>query len=262
LSPDPTHEEPRLRGLRRQSATWQLVTTALGASLWVQLFGAALSAKLGEPAAQAGAALAYLLPLLALSAGTVWRIAPLSLLAVPASFLPGLAMLPPIEHILLAEGPALLRIGLSLVLYMAAASAGLMADPVPGEAVVAREVREGGGEYMQVVYGRAVILIIVFIAPAYAVYADPAIASLMSERYGGSPQVARSFIGMLHFFVWSVMAYMLILLPVLNLEYDYKQLMVWLRDTPRQWTRAACARRASIWGALSLIALAGFALMR
>jgi hypothetical protein len=262
LSPDNTDDDARPRGLRRQSATWQLVTTGLGVSLWVQLFGAALGARLGAPASEAGAALAYLLPLLALAAATVWRAAPLALLIVPISLLPGLALLPPIERILLTEGAALLRIGLSLLLYMAAASAGLMADPVPGESTPSAEQREGGAEYMQVVYGRAVVMLLVFIAPAYAVYADPAIAAALSERYGGSPEVARSFIGMLHFFAWSVLAYMLVLLPVLNLEYDYKQLILWTRDAPRQWTRASTGRRAVIWSALAALAMGAFALIR
>jgi hypothetical protein len=262
LSLNPAEQATERLTLRRQSAAWQLVTGALGISLWVQLFGAALGAQFGAPASQVGALLAYLLPLVTLALGAMWRNASVALFAVPISFLPGITLMPPLERLLLNDGLAMLRVGASLLLYMAAASAGLMADPVPGESQPANDLREGGAEYMRVVYGRAVALLVIFIAPAYAVYADPAIAALLSERYGGSPQVARAFIGMLHFFAWSVLAYMLVLLPVLNLEYDYKQLVLWTRDAPRQWTRAACGRRAGLWSLASLLAIGGFALLR
>jgi phage shock protein PspC (stress-responsive transcriptional regulator) len=242
--------------------TWQLVTIGLGLSVWLQLFSAPLLRELSAADGALVVASAYLLPLLALWTSTVWRSAPVSLGAVPTSLLPGLALMPPLERLMFNDGVTLLRVGLSLLLYLAASSAGLMADPEPGESKAAQEVHEGNSDYLRVVYARAAVMVLVFVIPAYGVYGEMGVAAALSQGYGERPEVARTFIGMALFFSWSVLAYMLVMLPVLNLEYDYKQLVLWTRSAPQQWAQPRQRVVAGVWGALAVASLLGFALLR
>ena len=48
---------------------------------------------------------------------------------------------------------------------------------------------------------------------------------------------ARTFLGLVHFFMWAVAAYMMVLVPAMNIEYDrrrfYKESVAsWLQEEP------------------------------
>lgn len=237
----------------RGGRVWAVAVAVLGLSLWAQLFLIGLLAEGQFDAPRPWAMIAYLMPIGLLATG-VWSRAPVVLLTLfMTSFLPGLVLLPEQEKLLLAEGASMLRIGLTLTLFLAVASAG--SGPEVEQATSTEplgvDVHDEGAIVRRFVLARLGVLVLLFVVPGWAVFLDPSIASALSRNYPDAPHVARTFLGLVHFFVWSVAAYMMVLVPALNVEYDHRRLSRTLREQYDDLSRRAIGMRAAAWAALS-----------
>ncbi|MEC9442207.1 MAG: hypothetical protein VYE40_13970 [Myxococcota bacterium] len=238
------------------SKLWPVAVLVLGASLWAQLFGLGLVAEGQFEQPRLGALIAYLIPLFLLVAG-VWSRAPVILLTLfMVGSLPGLLFLPDQEKLLLGEGSSMLRIGLTLALFLAIASAGSGEDvgsDVPHEPLVGGEGSDAQETWVmqRFVMARIGVLAVLFALPAYAVFQDPEVASSLSKFYPEAPHVARTFMGLIHFFIWSVAAYMMVLVPSLNMEYDHRRLARRLGDQYRELSRKRLGIRVLAWVGVS-----------
>ncbi len=210
----------------RGGPLWSAAVLVLGATLWAQLFWIGLVAEAQFDVPRPWAFLAYLLPLSMLAAG-VWSRAPVILLTLFAgSFLPGLVLLAEPEQMLLMEGWSMVRIGACMALFLAIASAGSGQELEMGEVVEQRGVGQGDvdHELRRFVAARLGVLGVLWCVPAYGVYLDPEIASMISVNFEEAANVGRVFLGVVHFFIWSVAAYMMVLVPSLNVEYDRRRM--------------------------------------
>lgn len=240
----------------RGSSAWGVAVGVVGASLWAQLFLLGVIAEWQFEVPRPWAILAYVIPLGILFAGVMSR-APVVLLTLFAgSLLPGLVLLPSPEKILISEGGSVLRIGLTLALFLAVASAGSGEEHDAADFELLDVGEEGAaalaaGSLRQFVLARLGVLAILFLVPAYAVFVDAEIAASLSRNYEKSPETARTFLGLVHFFAWSVAAYMMVLVPSLNLEYDHRRLGRRLGEVADGLTRASLLRRAILWFVIS-----------
>ena len=238
------------------SKLWPVAVVVLGGSLWAQLFGLGLAAEGQFDQPRLGAMVAYLIPLFLLVAG-VWTRAPVILLTLfMAGSLPGLLFLPDQEKILLGEGSSMLRIGLTLALYLAIASAGSGEDvgsDAPHEPLASGEGSDAQETWVmqRFVLARIGVLAVLFALPAYSVFQDPSVASALSKFYPEAPHVARTFLGLIHFFIWSVAAYMMVLVPSLNMEYDHRRLSRALGEQYRALSRKGIGLRVLGWVGVS-----------
>ena len=216
---------------RRDGPLYTAAIWALGAAFWAQLFWIAMLAEARFEVPRPWAFLGYLLPLGVLTAGALSRSPPLLLTLFAGSMLPGLVMLAEPERMLLMEGSSLLRIGAVFALYLAVASAGSgedHAEPPRGEALKGTSFAPARAEEEQrlrrFVLARLAALGVLWAVPAYGVYLDPSLATLLSTHYGEAARIGQVFLGVVHFFIWSVAAYMMVLVPSLNVEYDKRRL--------------------------------------
>ncbi len=247
----------------RVARLWPLATLMLGAALWAQLFGVAARVELSFEPMRLHALMAYLLPLGMIAFAVATRIAVLLLALAPLCLIPGLMLMAEPEQRLLTEGLSMLRLGASLALYLAVASAGAQVARLPARLVsLGRAEAPGAHEdlYRRFVLARIGVMVILFVVPAYGVFQDPEIAAALAQHYGESAAAARTFLGLLHFFVWIVAAYMMVMTPALNLEYDQRALKRALDAQARALTRRAIVRRVGVWVTLGLIAAGALAL--
>lgn len=227
-------------------ALWAPITGVLALGLWVQLFGVAALTELDFAEPRVHAVLAYLAPLGFALVGLVRRSPVLLLGLFAVGFLPGLVLLPGEERALLLEGWSLARVGAMLGLYLAVASAGareqLEAQPIES----LDEDEEASVVVRRVIFTRAVALLVILAAPAYAVFQDVGVAAALSANYPDGPQAARAFLALVTFFSWCVCAYMMVLMPALNLEYDQRRLGRALDAMPDGFGAIASARRVGV----------------
>ncbi len=232
---------------------WPLAVGLLGGSVWAQLFLLGLIAEGQFASPRPIALLAYLLPLGILAVG-IWSRASVLLLAVfMVGCMPGVVLLPGPERLLLLEGTSLVRIGLNVALYLAIASAGSGEESGEVVAFEHHEAQARGDEgtpiwsLQRFVWSRIGILLVLFALPAYAIFEDPAVTQALNRNYGGAPEVAQTFLGLVHLFVWSVAAYMMVFVPSLNIEYDHRRLLRTLRQTYQDATRRRIGIRIAAW---------------
>ena len=248
----PTRSWAQLRGAR----LWPAVTLLLGLSLWAQLFGVGALAELQFDSPRQHALLAYLVPLLALGAGVRLRMAMLLLTFFPVLALPGLLMLPDAERLMLAEGLSMVRLSASLALYLAIASAGADVARLAEHAQPLEPSAEAVTlDYRRFVLARIGVLIVLFIVPLYAISQDAEIAAALLTHYRDKPEVAQTFLGLMHFFAWSVAAYMMVMMPALNLEYDQRRLERELAAWSARLARGLIMRRLALWIVLGALGL-------
>lgn len=226
----------------RSSKLWGVATVLLGVGVWVQLFGAGAWTEVQLEQGRLHAVLAYLLPLFILGVGVWARMSLLLLLIMPLCLLPGLVMLPQAEHMVLSDGLSMIRVAASLGLYLAIASAGAGLDRQHDD-VVLLEDKGQAFNHQRFVMIRIALLLILLVVPSYGIFQDPAIAQALTEHYKDGPDAARAFLSLTHFFCWSVVAYMMVLLPALNVEYEQRSLGRLLREQAQGLRRAAIARR-------------------
>lgn len=233
---------------------WSVATLVLGAILWVQLFWLGVDAEMRFSEPRPWALLAYFLPLIMLFAG-VWSRAPVILLTLFAgSLLPGLVLLAEPERLMLMEGGSMVRVGGAFALFLAIASAGSGSELDSGDiSEMAREQSPVDAELRRFVLARLVVLVLLWCVPAYAVYLDPAIAGHIMASYGDSTHVGQVFLGVVHFFIWSVGAYMMVLVPALNVEYDRRRLKRELRQYLRGWGWRDGGLRMALYVGIALV---------
>lgn len=244
----------------RHSRAWIVATVILGVGLWAQLFWVGLAAEGQFEQPRPWAMIAYLMPLGLLAVGA-WSRAPVVLLTLlPTSFLPGLTLLPETERALLGEAGSMIRVGATLALYLAVASAGSGPERVGEASIEPLEDQESAPAWSlrRFVLARLGVLGVLFALPAWAVFQDPQVAADLSRHYASDPAVARSFLGLTHFFVWSVAAYMMVLVPALNVEYDRRRLDRRIRELGEGLTRRKLGLRVAAWvgGSAAMILVA------
>lgn len=237
-------------------ALWAPITGMLAVGLWVQLFGVAALTEIDFSEPRIYAILAYMAPLAFAVAGLVGRSPVLLLGLFTIGFLPGLVLLPGEERALLLEGWSLARVGAMLGLYLAVASAGAREQLVAQPIEALEEDEEASVVVRRVIATRAVALLVILAAPAYAVFQDVGVAAALSVNFPESPQAARSFLALVSFFSWCVCAYMMVLMPALNLEYDQRKLSRALDAMSRDLSAASSARRVGVSVLVALVALA------
>lgn len=249
--------------LLRSARLWPAATLTLGVSVWAQLFlmGFVAESQLGQ--VRFHAILAYMLPLGMLFLGVKLRMAMILLTFMPVLLLPGLVMLPEPERLLLSEGLSMIRLSASLALYLAVAAAGadIIKQPEEAEPLTpaqrSADDRASVMDYRSFVLSRIGVLIVLFIVPAYAIFQDPEVGQALATHYRDKPQVAQTFLALMHFFAWSVAAYMMVLMPALNLEYDQRRLNRTLRETAEALSRGSIAKRVGlVVGVVGLVACA------
>lgn len=258
-APEPERPPATSWDALRVSKLWPGVTSFLGVSLWAQLELMALLSELRFSDVRPLVVLAYVLPLALLGAGVWTRRAGLLLMGVLVALVPGLALMPEPDQALLREWSALLRVGASLLLYVAVASAGsgpsreaAAPTPLPPEA----DETPAMAQDHRFIAARLLVLAIMLLAPLYGIFADARIAAALATHYRESAEVARTFLSLTHFFAWSVVAYMMVLTPTLNLEYDRRRLERQLRERSAAWTARRLKLRVLMWcGITAAVAL-------
>ncbi|MEM1350691.1 MAG: hypothetical protein AAGI01_19165 [Myxococcota bacterium] len=242
---------------------WPVATFVLGVSLWAQLFGVGLWTELQFSVPRPHALFFYVVPVGLLAAGIASRIPVLLMLLMPVGLLPGLLMLPGPEQQLLVEGWSMVRMGATLSLYLALASAGADVVRLPDE-IQHEELDEVDVlDLRRFVWWRVGVLVVLFFVPAYGVYQDPQIARALSRNYAAAPESAQAFLSLLHFFAWSVAAYMMVLVPALNLEYDQRRLSRSLDEARASWSKRRLVYRVlASFGATVVVLLLLFVLVR
>lgn len=229
-------------GALRSSKLWGVATLLLGVGVWVQLFGAGAWTEIQLDQGRLHAVIAYLLPLFILGVGVWSRMSLLLLMILPVSLLPGLAMLPQAEHMVLSDGLSMIRVAASLGLYLAIASAGAELDRRHDEVVLLKDTGKAFN-HQRFVLIRITLLLILLVVPSYGIFQDPDIAQALTQYYKDGPDAARAFLSLVHFFCWSVVAYMMVLLPALNIEYEQRSLGRLLIEQAKGLSKEAIARR-------------------
>lgn len=265
LQPTQTPPQASAQGweLLRSSRLWPAATIALGVSLWAQLFLIGIWAEGQFDVVRTHALLAYFIPLSLLFVGVKLRMAMVLLTFFPVLLLPGLVMLPAPERLMLAEGLSMVRLSASLALYLAVASAGadVVRQPEEAEALDPQSLNASTLDYKRFILARIGVLIVLFLVPAYAIFQDPEVGAALATHYSEKPEVAQTFLGLMHFFAWSVAAYMMVLMPALNLEYDQRRLNRQLKSTLQELSARTIGKRVILWLCLGGLAFGLLAML-
>jgi hypothetical protein len=208
------------------TSLWSMLTIFLGLLLWAQIFSLPFLDELRFSDQSTAVAMSYMIPLLALVPGALFRVPALKLLVFPVCFVPGMLTLPERSLLELEQGWGLVRIGVSVAVYVAVAAAGTSKEQTVGTVNPARDRRPErvGGLYPMYFIARGVILVGLLLVTQYAAFQDPTIAAKIAEHYGERPEAAATFLGLLSFFAWCVAAYTMFFVPLMNLEYDVRKL--------------------------------------
>ncbi|QDG49755.1 hypothetical protein FIV42_03085 [Persicimonas caeni] len=243
-------------------SAWAYLVLVLGVSLWAQLFSLPLLDEFQFTDHNALATMAYMVPLVALVPGALFRVPVLTLLVFPICFVPGVVLLPERSVIELEQGFSMLRIGVTMAAYVGVAAAGAARTQTVGhiDAADSDDAQSVDGIYPFYFVVRCVILIALLLITQYAAFYDPTIAAKIAESYADRPQAARTFIGLFSFFAWCVAAYTMFFVPLMNLEYDVRKLSRTISGMLEGGRRASLVR-LSLWGlAASGVAAAAWAL--
>lgn len=169
------------------------------------------------------------------------------LLLFPVSILPALAGMPEVARAALFTPFAMLRLTLALALYLAATGAWLSGtQTVFGGNTVDQGGKEAGHTYKWFVVSRGLVLLVLLIVPIWAVYLDGTIVATIAMNHPGGENVAQTFIAMIMFFVWSVVAYTHFVVPLLNLEYDRRKIRRKALDTVKNTSLPVVMKRLGI----------------
>jgi hypothetical protein len=202
-----------------------------------------------------------MVPLFVLGVSVVLRASLGLLLAFPLSLMPVLAVLTPSVALDLQTPGTLVRVVATMALFLAVSSAWTaskdavdvihedLSDPHP----------ERGSRMKRYVHMRIPVMVLLFLVPMYGVYLDNAIVSTIAQSHPDANAVGQTFVAVLMFFAWAVMAYSLFVVPALNLEYDRRRLMKRIEGLrlpySRRWLRVAveCGAVGGVCVVLSLM---------
>lgn len=235
-----------------------IFTGLLGGVLWVQIVVPSWEILIGNNDLMPFVAM---VPLLVLGVSVVLRASMGLLLAFPLSLMPVLAVLTPAVALELQTPGALVRVVSTMALFLAVSSAwtaSRQASDVIHEDLSEPEP-ERGGRMKRFVHVRIPLMILLFLVPVYGVYLDTAIVSTIAQSHPGADSVGQTFVAVLMFFAWAVMAYSLFVVPALNLEYDRRRLMKKVESlrvsNSRRWLRVAieCGAVGGVCVVLSLM---------
>ncbi len=220
-------------------SVWMVVP---GIAIWAQLFLGAALAELNYVDTRMLFLAAYFLPLIVMAVGfwigrTGWL-----QIGFVGSLLPAFLVLPKEDHLALDDPLAVLwlcgLVGLYLVMGTDWFSgARLESDEVEHESLASVGLEEGanGGRrpvaamfsgHQQHFVSRFVVSLWLFCVITYAVFFDTGIQATIRAAFGGSEQIAVSFLAVSMFFVWCMVVYMMIVVPAMNLEYDQRRLQL------------------------------------
>lgn len=236
---------------------WAYLVLVLGVSLWAQIFSLPLLDEFQFTDHNALATVAYMVPLVALVPGALFRVPALTLLVYPLCFIPGIVLLPERSLVELEQGFSLLRIGVTMAAYVGAAAAGATRTQSVGQidATDADQTRSVDGIYPFYFVVRCVILIVMLLVTQYAAFHDPTIAAKIAQNFADRPQAARTFIGLFSFFAWCVAAYTMFFVPLMNLEYDVRKLSRTI-DAMVDGGRRSSWIRLGVWALVATVAIA------
>jgi hypothetical protein len=242
------------------ASLWSMLTVFLGLLLWAQIFSLPFLEELRFSDQSTSVALSYMIPLIALVPGALFRVPALNLLVFPVCFIPGMLTLPERSLLELEQGWSMLRIGISVAAYVAVAAAGASKEQTVGkvEPMPDRHPQKVAGLYPMYFATRCLILMALLLVSQYAAFQDPTIAAKIAEHYGERPEAAATFLGLFSFFAWSVAAYTMFFVPLMNLEYDVRKLSrsvdSMADSTPRArwlrigaWALVAAGTTAAAW---------------
>lgn len=229
-----------------------MAVVLLGLSLWAQLCGPTIFASGISP----WLVFIALLPLVVAGFGFQMKSGVGMLLLFPVSTLPALAAMPETAHLALGEPFGMFRIVLTLTLYLAATGAWL-SGTVPAQGSATDGQSSEGSIYRWYVRSRGLVLILMLLVLVWAVYFDGAILSAIAANHPDGERVAQSFIAIVAFFVWTVVAYTQFLVPLLNLEYDRRKLERAAREKVKMTTLKGSLKRiaaeAAVLGCLAVL---------
>lgn len=234
---------------------WTLLSGLVGFLFWAQLLMLPFAEELQFSDQRAFATLAYVVPLFALFPAIIFRWPMMSLMIFPASFIPGVLLLPELSVVELQQPLSMFRLGATFVVYLALAGfASNRGDSVRElETIDRTELEEFDGVYPGYFTLRIVVLVGFFGALCYAVLADASITASIATNFPENPTVARVFVALFSFFVWCVAAYTMWFLPAMNFEYDVRRLSRRIDDMVDK-ERSSIYRRIAIWVVLCLTA--------
>lgn len=229
-----------------------VIVGVLGVSMWLQLGLPGLMVEFRFPEPRPWMLLLYVIPLIALYAAVVTRHAALALLVFPISLLPAIAGLPEADQALVHGGLAMARIGGTVAVYLAVASAWIASIDTRDESAPVGTEHQNGRHYRRYVFSRLVAMLLVLLVPLYAVLFDPVIVSTIEQNHPNSEGVAQNFLSLLVFFFWAVVAYTHFLVPALNLEYDRRKTRAKIRELRRGEDPRGRVLRLAIEGGIVL----------
>lgn len=180
-----------------------------------------------------------------------------ALLLFPIACLPALSSMPEEARLSLASPLTASRVVLTVALYLAVAGAWLSGtQPAPNE-----EGASPGPKstilhpYRWLVYSRGAVLAALLIVPVYAIYFDGTIVATIATNHPGGERVAQTFIAMVAFFVWTVVAYTQFLVPLLNLEYDRRKIRRLAMESVRHASWQRSLKRLGVEAAAVILVL-------
>lgn len=234
---------------------WTLLSGLVGFLFWAQLLMLPFAEELQFSDQRAFATLAYVLPLFALFPAVIFRWPMMSLLIFPASFIPGVLLLPELSVVELQAPFSVLRLGATFVVYLALA--GFASNSGDGlqalDTIDPSELEEFEGVYPSYFAVRIALLVGFFGVLCYAILADATVTKAIAANYTEEPMGARVFIALFGFFVWCVAAYTMWFLPAMNFEYDVRRLSRRI-DEMVDSERKPIYRRMAVWVAICLTA--------
>ncbi len=217
----------------------------LGLSVWAQLCAPTVFAVASPPSPWI--VFTAFVPIFIAGVSLATRSGAGCLLLFPVSMLPALAGIPEVARAALFTPFAMIRLSLALSLYLAATGAWLSGtQTVFGGTSVNQTGQEAGSTYKWFVVSRGLVLLVLLIVPIWAVYLDGTIVATIAMNHPDGEHVAQTFIAMITFFVWSVVAYTQFVVPLLNLEYDRRKIRRKALDSVKKTTLPLVMKRLGI----------------
>lgn len=203
---------------RRTSILGATVVVVLGLSVWVQTAVTPQSENLTS----LGHTLGMALPLIAVFGGVIARSAVMLLAIFPMTLLPPM-LLASDGGAVFAEPWSALRVAVSLAVYLGVVSAWVGATGAPTARAESKRRNPFSAAVRGHVQRRIPVLVLWWAVPTYAIFWDGAVVGTLQQQFGDGAGTAQIFVSVLVFFGWVVTAYMLFIVPTLNLEYDYRR---------------------------------------
>ncbi len=210
-------------GAARYHRRWLAVYVVVALSLWLQWLGVGVWIEVRSEDGSEAALAAYLVPLAVLVVGAMWRHPAGRLALVPASFLPGLAMLPAPEWEAMGEP---LAMGLSAVTFLIYLLAALKVPAGEGKweaqeletaEVALSEEADIDRAFHRFVARRVAVVAALGALLVYGVYWSPAVeAALALTEEPGVQRRQHTLVAVAMAFSWMVVVYMTLILPALN----------------------------------------------